>query len=91
MTNIVSGLPARRSAMAQSPLYSPDGPLRMFVDQLEAGGVPRPTTPAYGTLSKAFGEAVGRIVAGADVQSELSKAAGIIDRDIAAHRGYPFP
>jgi len=61
------------------------------VRQLETGGVPRPTTPAYGTISRVFAEAVGNIVAGADVQSTLSQAADIIDRDIAAHRGYPYP
>lgn len=91
MTSVNSGMPARRSALAQSTLYGPHGPLRLFVQQLELGGVPRPTTPAYGTLSRTFGEAVGNIVTGGDVQSELSKAAAIIDQNIAAHRGYPYP
>ena len=63
--------------------------MRFYVRQLEAGGVPRPATPAYDTISKAFGEAVARIAAGADVQAELSKAATKIDQDIAAHRDYP--
>jgi multiple sugar transport system substrate-binding protein len=76
--------------MLQSPLYDAQGPLRSYVPQLEASGVPRPATPAYDTISKAFGEAVARIAAGADVQAELSKAAAIIDQDIAAHRGYPY-
>ena len=89
MTSVNNGMPARRSAMAQSPLYAPKAPLRLYVRQLEAGGVPRPATPAYDTISKAFGEAVARIAAGADVQAELSKAATIIDQNIAAHRGYP--
>lgn len=91
MTNANSGMPARRSALAQSPLYGPRGPLRFYVQQLEVGGMPRPTTPAYGTISKTFSEAVGNIVAGSDVQSELTKAAAIIDQTIAAHRGYPYP
>jgi hypothetical protein len=34
---------------------------------------------------------VGNIVAGGDVQNELGKAAEIIDRNIAEHRGYPYP
>jgi multiple sugar transport system substrate-binding protein len=42
-------------------------------------------------ISKAYGEAMSNIVAGADVQSELSKAADIIDRAIAAKQGYPYP
>lgn len=91
ITNINGAMPARRSALAQSPLYKPQGPLRFFVHQLAIGGVPRPTTPVYGTISKTFAEAVGNIVAGADVQSELSQAADIIDRHIAAHHGYPYP
>ena len=91
MTNINHAIPARRSALAQSPLYGARGPLRFFVQQLEAGGVPRPPTPAYGTISKIFGEAVGNIVAGADVQAELSHAANSIDQTIAANRGYPYP
>jgi len=91
MTNVNHAIPARRSALAQSPLYGPQGPLRAFVHQLAIGGTSRPTTPAYGTISKTFAEAVTNIVTGADVQSELSKAAEIIDQDIAAHRGYPYP
>jgi multiple sugar transport system substrate-binding protein len=90
MTNVNSGIPARRSAMLRSPLYGVQGPLRFYVRQLETAGVPRPATPAYDTISKAFGQAVARIAAGADVQAELSKAAAIIDQTIAAHRGYPY-
>lgn len=89
MTSASGGIPARRTAMVRSPLYGPRGPLHFYVMQLETGGVPRPATPAYDTISKAFGEAVARIAAGADVQTELSKAAAVIDQDIAAHRGYP--
>ena len=91
MTNVNGAIPARRSAMTQSPLYGPNGPLRLFVQQLEVGGVPRPPTPVYGTISKVFAEAVSNIVAGADVQSELSQAADIIDQTIAENRGYPYP
>ena len=91
ITNANDAMPARYSALAQSPLYGPQGPLRFFVQQLAMGGVPRPTTPVYGTISRAFAEAVGNIVAGADVQSELSQAAAIIDRAIDANRGYPYP
>jgi multiple sugar transport system substrate-binding protein len=91
MTNVNNGIPAHRSALVQSPLYGPHGPLRFFVPQLEMGGVSRPITPAYGTISRAFTEAVTRIVTGDDVQSSLSKAADTIDQTIAAHRGYPYP
>jgi multiple sugar transport system substrate-binding protein len=91
MTNVNGAMPARRSALAQSPLYGARGPLRFFVRQLEVAGMPRPATPVYGTIRKVFAEAVGNIVAGADVQFELSQAADIIDQTIAANRGYPYP
>jgi multiple sugar transport system substrate-binding protein len=45
--------------------------------------------PGYGTISKAFAKAAGAIIAGADVQTELTRAANAIDEDIAARRGYP--
>jgi multiple sugar transport system substrate-binding protein len=91
MTNLTGGIPSRRSALALSPLYGPHGPLKLVLRQLEVAGVPRPPTPAFDTISKAFGEAVGNIVAGADVQAELSKAADIIDQAIAAKQGHPYP
>ena len=91
MTNINNAMPARQSALVQSPLYGPRGPMKLFVQQLAIGGTPRPMTPAYDTISQAFAEAVNNIVDGGDVQSELSKAVDIIDRTIAENRGYPYP
>lgn len=91
MTNLNGGIPSRRSALARSPLYRPGGPLILIQRQLEVAGVPRPPTPAFETVSKAFGEAVSNIVSGADVQSELSKTADLIDRAIAAKQWYPYP
>jgi multiple sugar transport system substrate-binding protein len=89
MTSINGAVPARRSALARSPLYRPNGPLRMYAQQLAAGlGAPRPATPAYLTIRTAFANAVSAIIAGGDVQGELSKAAAIIDADIARNRGY---
>ena len=92
ITNVNAGIPARRSALARSPLYSKDAPLAVFVQQLDAGfGVPRPKTPAYGTIRNSFGTAVQAIVSGGDVQSALSKAAERIDQEIAGNRGFPDP
>ena len=91
VTELNGAVPGRRSALLRSPLYAEHGPLRMIVQQLELGGVPRPATPAYGTISVAFRNAVVNIVKGADPQSELSKAAATIDQHIAAHHGYPYP
>ena len=91
MTNRNGAVPARRSALRQSALYGKDGPLRLIRQQLELAGVPRPATPAYGTISLAFRNAVANIIRGADPQSELSKAAETIDRTIAANQDYPYP
>ncbi|MES9991726.1 MAG: hypothetical protein ABW098_07225 [Candidatus Thiodiazotropha sp.] len=52
--------------------------------------VPSPNTPAYTVISKAFAEAVDNIINGADVKTELSRAARTIDQDIKAHQGYPI-
>ena len=91
MTNMNGAVPARRSALRRSKLYGANGPLRLIVQQLELGGVARPATPAYGTLSTAFRNAVETIILGGDTQAELTRAADIVDRHIAAHRGYPYP
>jgi multiple sugar transport system substrate-binding protein len=89
-TSMHPGVPARKSALAQSELYKPGGPLNVYVQQIEAGwAVPRPLTPAYAVITKAFAEAVDNIIKGADVQTELTKAAEKIDQDIQAHNGYP--
>jgi multiple sugar transport system substrate-binding protein len=62
----------------------------VFAQQLFSGsGVARPATPGYGVISKAYANAVRAIIAGADVQAELTRAAQIVDQDIDANRGYP--
>ena len=89
-TGMHPGVPARKSALASSKLYGPGGPLNIYVQQIEKGwAVPRPPTPAYAAITKAFAEAVDNIIQGADVQSELTKAATKIDQDIQTHNGYP--
>ena len=83
-------MPARQSIIARSALYSPAGQLHIFADQLNAGfGVPRPTTPGYGTISRSFAFAVSEIIAGADVQTALREAARHIDTEFARNRGFP--
>ena len=89
MTEVNGAVPARRSALAHSSLYGPGKPLEVYAQQLFSGdGVPRPATPAYGTIGKAFSMAVQEIIGGADVQQALTRAARTIDDDIAANRGY---
>ncbi len=89
ITDANGAVPARQSALAQSGLYGETGPLHLFVQQLNSDrAVPRPITPAYATISTAFAEAVENIVNGADVQTELTRAAQKIDQDIEDHQGY---
>jgi multiple sugar transport system substrate-binding protein len=89
MTDVNGAVPARRSALAKSKLYREGGPLSLYAQQLNAGmAVPRPNTPAYGMISRVFSNAAAAIIAGADVQTELSRAATLIDQDIAENRGY---
>ena len=90
MANANGAVPARKSALLRSQLYGSHGALEVFAQQLFFGsGFPRPATPGYGTISKAFARAAGAIIAGADVQAELTRAARTIDEDIAARNGYP--
>jgi len=86
-THIHPGVPARKSALALSALHRPGGALNLYVQQaLRGWPVLRPITPAYGTITTAFAEAVDNIVKGADVTDALSKAAEKIDEDMGAHR-----
>lgn len=92
MTNANGAVPARQSAIEQSELYAEDGPLNLFVQQLQSDmAVPRPVTPAYPVITNAFADAVQNIVTGADVESELNDAVETIDQDIEDNQGYPAP
>jgi multiple sugar transport system substrate-binding protein len=83
-------MPARKSVLVRSSLYSAHGPLEIFAQQLTSGaGVPRPATPAYSRISKAYSDAVSAIIAGQDVQLALSRAAAAVDKDIEDNHGYP--
>jgi multiple sugar transport system substrate-binding protein len=89
-TEVNGAVPARYSVLARSPLYGARGPLRVFAQQLMLGfAVARPSTPGYGAIRTAFSDAVRAIIGGADVETELTKAARVIDDDVARHRGYP--
>jgi multiple sugar transport system substrate-binding protein len=90
MTNANGAVPARKSVIAQSQLYAPNGPLHLFVLQLLRGiAEPRPITPAYPTITSAFSGAVINIVDGFNVKTELDIAAQKIDQDIQDNGGYP--
>ena len=83
--------PARKAAIAQSPLYAIGGPLRLFAVQLEEGiSAPRPQTPAYPVITQFFQQAFQNIRNGADVQATLGEAAAKIDEDLRDNQGYPL-
>ncbi|MES9944054.1 MAG: sugar ABC transporter substrate-binding protein [Candidatus Thiodiazotropha sp.] len=91
MANANSAVPATRSAIDASPLYRQDGPLHLFVAQLNQGhGVPRPRTPAYPIITAEFQKIVDRIRSGGDVQRVLDSAVEVIDREIEDNQGYPW-
>lgn len=83
-------VPATTVAQAASKNYSANGPLRLYVEQLNKGvAIVRPETPAYPAISSAFSESMNNIFGGADVQKELDKAVRKIDQTIEDNKGYP--
>ncbi|MES9971358.1 MAG: extracellular solute-binding protein [Candidatus Thiodiazotropha sp.] len=92
MTDANSAVPATSSAIDSSPLYRQDGPLHLFVQQLNNGhGVPRPRTPAYPIITAEFQKIVDAIRSGSDVTRVLNNAVETIDGEITANQGYPLP
>ncbi len=91
ITDVNGAVPARESVVAKSPLYQQDGPLHLYVEQLQHVAVPRPETPAYPVISSAFQDAMLNIMEGARVSSQLDKAVQVIDEDIRENEGYPPP
>ncbi len=89
MATANGAVPATRRALASSKLYGPQGPLRLFADQLDQGfSVPRPQTPAYPLITSAFQRAFHDIRHNSDVRATLDKAVAVIDQDIADNKGY---
>jgi multiple sugar transport system substrate-binding protein len=90
MANANGAVPGTKQAIAQSKLYAPGGPLRLFATQLLAEQtVPRPQTPAYPVITSAFQEAFANTRNGLDVKTALDKAVTTIDLDIQDNQGYP--
>jgi multiple sugar transport system substrate-binding protein len=90
MANANAAVPATHSAIEASELYAREGPLHLFVEQLEGEySIPRPRTPAYPVISSAFQDAFADIRNGADVKSTLDEAVKVIDQDIEDNLGYP--
>ena len=89
MSEASGAVPSRYSAITKSSLFNSGEALRVYVDQLQKIAKPRPATPAYPAITKAFAAAVANIAAGGNVKAELDKAARAVDQDIEDNRGYP--
>lgn len=86
-----SAVPGTRTAVGRSELFSENGPLRLFAEQLLSGfSVARPKTPAYPVITTEFQKAFQHIRNNGDVQQALDRAAANIDQDISDNHGYPF-
>ncbi|MFC8511661.1 ABC transporter substrate-binding protein [Streptomyces sp. NPDC057257] len=85
------GIPATDSAVELSPNFDTGGGEHLFIEQLRDGTArPRPQTPAYPAVTSAFSRAFAKIMLhGAPVRATLDEAVKAIDKDIAAHDGYP--
>lgn len=78
--------PGLKSWAIRDPLYS--GPMAIAFDQAK-NAISRPPHPAYATITSSFMNAFANILYGADIKSELNKAAAEIDEDIDDNDGYP--
>lgn len=87
--DITGYIPSRLSAMPLSKLYREGGQGALMAEQAALIALVRPVHPAYPVISRAFGDAVRNILDGADVRSQLERAARAIDEDIADNDGYP--
>ncbi len=92
MTDGNGAVPATREAIDRSVLYGPEGPLRLFAEQLLQGyGVPRPRTPAYPVITSAFQRAFLDITNGAPIQPSLDEAVQVIEQDLRDSNNYRQP
>lgn len=92
IANANGAVPGTKRAIDRSPLYAPNGALRLFSAQLLAGEtIPRPQTPAYPVITSAFQEAFANIRNGLSVKTALDKAATEIDVDLQDNQNYPNP
>ncbi len=73
LVRATGGVPARRSAFALFPEYSRP-PYRLFRDQLELAGRPRPHTPHLDVIAEGFAAALRDIARGAEVGPRLRSA-----------------
>jgi multiple sugar transport system substrate-binding protein len=91
--------PGTETVTAASDLYGEGGPLELYAEALartcgtgppteECVAIPRPGSPAWPTISTQFAKAWFAAYNGADPQSELDRAARIIDLDYQDNDDY---
>lgn len=89
VTRVNGSIPGTFKALNANKSFATGGALEVYAQQIAWNiSQVRPETPAYPAISAAFSEAVKNVVAGANVQAELDKAARKIDQDIEEHNGY---
>jgi multiple sugar transport system substrate-binding protein len=74
-------VPARRSAFPLIP-WLDRAPFSLFRSEIQSSARPRPRTPYYPTLARAFASMLRDIAHGASVPQRLQEAAVVIQRDI---------
>jgi multiple sugar transport system substrate-binding protein len=99
MTDGNGAPPGTETVTAASDLYGEGGPLELYAEALartcgtgppteECVAIPRPGSPAWPTISTQFAKAWFAAYNGADPQSELDRAARIIDLDYQDNDDY---
>lgn len=99
MTDGNGAPPGTETVTASSELYGEGGPLELYAEALaltcgsgppteECVAIPRPGSPAWPTISTQFAKAWFAAYNGADPQSELDRAARIIDLDYQDNDDY---
>lgn len=81
-------IPATNDAAALIPAFAEGGANRVFMEFSRNYAVMRPETPAYPFIATEFGKATQDVLAGADPQGALDKAAKAIDANIKSNGGY---
>lgn len=81
-------IPATNDAAALIPAFAEGGANRIFMEFSRNYAVMRPETPAYPFIATEFGKAAQDVLAGADPQGALDKAAKAIDANIKSNGGY---
>ena len=90
VTQANGAVPATLDAVLASPDHGVDGPLRLYVDQiLEGTARVRPRTSHYPVITLAFSTALRAIASGADVKTELDRAAALIDSTVKNQPAIP--